>query len=147
MWKPNGIKDVDTLRPRQDGRQLPDDIFKCIFFNENISISISLECVPSGMIKNIPALVQIMAWHRPGDKPLSEAMTVCTTKLWWQMWYLWSINYRKLNMPLERTALPLGKQYPHVWEARSKRKGMPEFIYRNLPFVADIRETSHIHFR
>ena len=27
-------------------------------------------------INNIPALVQIMAWRRPGDKPLSEAMVV-----------------------------------------------------------------------
>ena len=25
-------------------------------------------------INNIPALVQIMAWRRPGDKPLSEPM-------------------------------------------------------------------------
>ena len=37
---------------------------------------ISVEFVPKGMIRNIPALVQIMAWHRPGDKPLSEAMMV-----------------------------------------------------------------------
>ena len=26
----------NTLRPRQNGRQFPDDIFKCIFFNGNI---------------------------------------------------------------------------------------------------------------
>ena len=32
--------------------------------------------VPKGPINNISALVQIMAWHRPGDKPLSEAMLV-----------------------------------------------------------------------
>ena len=33
-------------------------IFKCIFFNENIwiSIEISLKFVPKGPIKNIPAL-------------------------------------------------------------------------------------------
>ena len=34
--------------------------------------NISLKCVPKGQINNIPALVQIMAWHRQGDKPLSE---------------------------------------------------------------------------
>ena len=28
--------------------------------------------MPKGPINNIPALVQIMAWPRPGDKPLSE---------------------------------------------------------------------------
>ena len=27
-------------------------------------------------IKNIPALVKIMAWSRPGDKPLSEPITI-----------------------------------------------------------------------
>ena len=29
---------------------------------------------PKGQINNIPALVQIMAWCRPGDTPLSEPM-------------------------------------------------------------------------
>ena len=65
---------VNTLRPRQDGRHFADDIFKHIFLNENvwISINISLKFIPKGPIDNIPALVQIMAWRRPGDKPLSE---------------------------------------------------------------------------
>ena len=69
---------VNTLRPRQNGRCFPDDIFKCIFLNENvyISIKISLKFVPKGPINNIPALVQIMAWCRPGDKPLPEPMMV-----------------------------------------------------------------------
>ena len=35
--------------------------------------------VPKGQINNIPALVQIMAWRRPGDKPLSEPMMVSLT--------------------------------------------------------------------
>ena len=63
----------NTLRPRRDGRILTDDIFKCIFFNENLLISskISLTSVPWVLINNIPALFQIMAWRRPGDKPLS----------------------------------------------------------------------------
>ena len=66
---------LNTLRPRQEGRHFPDEIVKCIFLNENvwISIKISLEFVPKGPI-NIPALVQIMAWRRTGDKPLSEPM-------------------------------------------------------------------------
>ena len=41
-----------------------------------ISINISLKFVPKGRINNIPALVKITAWHRPGDKPLSEPMMV-----------------------------------------------------------------------
>ena len=70
---------VNTLRPRQNGRHFPDDIFKCIFLNESIriSIEISLKFVPKGPINNIRALVQIMAWRRPGDKPLSESMLFC----------------------------------------------------------------------
>ena len=49
-----------------------------IFLNETfiISINISLKFVPKGLINNIPALVQIMAWRRPGDKPLSEPIMV-----------------------------------------------------------------------
>ena len=35
-----------------------------------------LKCVPNGPVNNIPALVQAMAWHQPGNKPLSEPMMV-----------------------------------------------------------------------
>ena len=68
----------NTLRPRQNGRYFPDDIFKCIFLNENvwIPIKIPVKFVPKGPINNITALLQIMAWRRPGDKPLSETMIV-----------------------------------------------------------------------
>ena len=68
----------NSLRPRQMVAILADDIFKWIFLNENviILIEISLKSVPKGPINNIPALVQIMAWRRPGDKPLSEPMMV-----------------------------------------------------------------------
>ena len=49
-------------------------IFKSIFLNEIVSISIiiSLKFIPKGPINNIPALVQIMEWHLPSDKPLSD---------------------------------------------------------------------------
>ena len=82
---------VNTLRPRQNGRHFPDEIFKWIFLNENVWISIngSLTFVPRGPINNIPTLVQVMAWRRPGDKPLSEPMMVyllthiCVTRPQW----------------------------------------------------------------
>ena len=85
---------INTLRPRQNGRHFPDDIFKRIFLNENvwISLKISLKFVPKGPINNIPALVQIMAWRCPGDKPLSEAIMVsllthkCITQPQWVKW-------------------------------------------------------------
>ena len=74
-------KGLNTLRLRQNGRHFADDIFKWIFLNENIwiSIKISLKFVSKGPFNNNPALVQIMAWCRPGDKPLSEPMMVSLT--------------------------------------------------------------------
>ena len=68
----------NTLRPRQNYRHFADDIIKCIFLNGNvwISLKISPKFVPKVRVINIPALVQIMAWRRPGDKPLSAPMTV-----------------------------------------------------------------------
>ena len=87
----NWISSFNTLRPRQNGRHFADDIFKCIFLNGNVRISIkfSLKFVPKDPINSIPALVQIMAWRRPGDKPLSEPMMVsllthiCVTRPQW----------------------------------------------------------------
>ena len=81
----------NTLRPRQNVHHFPDDIFKCIFVNDNvwISIKISLKFVPMVRINTIPALVQIMAWRRPGDKPLSEPNVesflthICVTRPQW----------------------------------------------------------------
>ena len=86
-----GLDLFNTLRPRQNGRYFADDTFKHVFMNENvrISINISLKFVPKGLINNIPALVQIMAWRGPGDKPLSEPMLVslsmhiCVTRPQW----------------------------------------------------------------
>ena len=86
-----GITKVNSLRPRQNGRSFADDTFKRIFLNENvrISIKISLKFVPKGPINNNQALVQIMAWRRPGDQPLSELMMVsllthiCVTRSQW----------------------------------------------------------------
>ena len=96
---------VNTLRPRQNGRHFTDDIFNSIFLNENVLtlIKISPKFVPKGLINNIPALVQIMAWRRPGNKPLSEPMMVsllthiCVTRPQWvkhiQSYQEWHICY------------------------------------------------------
>ena len=65
---------INTLRPRQSGWHGADDIFKCIFLNKNVWIP--MKFVPKRPINNIPALVQIMVWRRPGDKSLSEPMMV-----------------------------------------------------------------------
>ena len=96
----------NTLRPRQNGRHFADDIIKWIFMNENvwISIYISLKFVPRGPINNIPALVQVMAWRRLGDKPLSEPMMVwllthiCVTRPQWDKLLISWFNNLQLSV-------------------------------------------------
>ena len=61
----------NTLRPRQNGRHFADDTFNRIFVNENDKFL--LKFVPKG-INNIQALVQIMAWRRPGKQWCNDAM-------------------------------------------------------------------------
>ena len=98
---------LNTLRLRQNGCQFKANIFKCMFLNQNAWISIvkSMKFVPKGPNNNISALVQIMAWHRPGAKPLSEPMMVslpmhiCITQPQW------------VNMPSNHMI-----SYQAVWE-------------------------------
>ena len=65
---------------------LSDDIFKGIFLNKNARILIqnSLKFVPKSPIDNRPALVQVMAWRRRGDKPLPEPMLTQFTDAYMQ---------------------------------------------------------------
>ena len=84
---------IDMLRPRQNGRHFPDYISKWIFLNENVWILVksSLQFLPQCPIYNIPVLVQIMAWHRSGDKPLSGPMLVCLpTQSWAKFMHFYS---------------------------------------------------------
>ena len=66
----------NTLRPGQKDHHFADDEFKCIFLNENVSISIkvSFKFVPKGPNNIIAVLIKIMAWRGIGDKPLYERM-------------------------------------------------------------------------
>ena len=81
---------LNSLRPRRNRRHFADDVSKCIFINQNVLISnkISLKFIPTSTINNMPALVQIMTWRRPGDKPLSEA-------------YIWIIQIARWRNPME----------------------------------------------
>ena len=75
-----------------NGRHFPDDIFNWIFLVEIvwISIKISLNFVSRGKINNIPALVQMMAWRRPRDKPLSEPIMV--SLVYWHIYAPLGLN-------------------------------------------------------
>ena len=71
-------------------------IVTCIFFNENVWISLKIKFVPMVQINNVPALFQIMAWCQPGDKPLSEPVMIsllthiCIT---WPRWFLQKLSF------------------------------------------------------
>ena len=95
-----------------------DNIFRCIFLNKNvwISLKISLKFVPKFQINNIPVLVQIMAWRWPVDKPLSEPimvsllMHIChLAPMSYQLQTLWKSN-KVLVSIAAADALVLGHQ-------------------------------------
>ena len=90
---------INTLRPRQNGRHFADDSFKYILLNKTvwIPIKISLKFVPTGAINNIPALVQLTAWRRSGDKPSSEPVMV---------------SYRRIYAPLALNELKMADAWP-----------------------------------
>ena len=101
---------INSLRPRQNGRQFGNDTYKCIFLNGNawIPIKISLKFVPKCRINNILALVQIMAWRRPGDKPLAEPMIVgwpthiCVTRPQWVKHLVWFQQPARFKISMSR---------------------------------------------
>ena len=76
---------INTLRPRQNGRHFPDDILKCMFLDENlwISLRIPLKFLPKVRIDNTLALVQIMAWRRPGDNHYLN-------QWWFNYWHIYA---------------------------------------------------------
>ena len=110
----------NTLRPRQNVHHFADDTLKRISLNKNytITIEISLNSVPKRPINNVPSLVQIMAWCRPGGKPLSEPMVVtllthlCVTRPHWVK--LRYCSWRRLLQRLDNFALKFPCNFPYV---------------------------------
>ena len=133
---------LNTLGQRQNDRHFADDIFKCIFLNENtwISIKISLKFIPKGPVNNIPALVQIMAWRRLGDKPLSEPMVVrlpthiCVTRPEWvkTRWYRVTRKCFKQNKPVRTSAgsLLTGPLEINLTEFQSKQNNSRKLVWK-----------------
>ena len=83
-------------------------------------------CVPNNPINNIPALGQIMAWCRSGDRPLSEPMMIkllthlCFTlnKLTCScqsIYLLLQVFRRTLDTPCHMRALVLQFQFCRLW--------------------------------
>ena len=78
----------NTLRPRQDGRHY--NIFKCIFLNENVWISIKIKLKYVLKIHwSLFLRVKLTTFQLVGGKPLSEPMMVrlpthlCVTQPQW----------------------------------------------------------------
>ena len=90
---------------RGETNNISQTTFSYVFSSMRISVKISLKFVSKGPIKNILAWVQIMAWCRPGDKPLSAPMMVsfsthiCVTRPEWVNSYSAStLQSRHMNM-------------------------------------------------
>ena len=124
---------VNTLRPRQNYRHFTDDIFKYIFLTEYVwsSLKISLKFVPKVSINNIPALVQIMVWHWPGDQPLSEPMMVKLMMhicIKWPQWFkMHNLGYTCAayfylcyitHLPLDKMDITLQKTFSNAFSLK-----------------------------
>ena len=93
QWWPSSTTHICVTRHRwvNWGRHNMAAIFRYIFLNENAWISIKISLIffffSKGAIDNIPSLVQIMAWRRPGDKPLSETIFGWFTDAYMHHWF------------------------------------------------------------
>ena len=79
--KPYGVTRpqwVNTFPLRQNWCPFTDGILELIFLYDNCWILVSTQekCLPEGPINNKPVLVQTIAWHWIGDRPMSEPIMV-----------------------------------------------------------------------
>ena len=134
----------NTLRPRQNGRHFADDIFKWIFFNENvwISLKISLKFVPKVRINNIPALVQIMAWHRPLSKPTMVSLVMhirVTQPQWVKLHYLNSLRPIPKRRHFADEIFKCIFENENEWiSPRISMKFVPNIRINNIPALVQI---------
>ena len=116
---------LKTLRPKQN---FPNGNSKRIFLNENccILIEILLIFVHRGTLNNIPVLVQIMAWRRSGNNPLSEPIMawlmthICVTRRHLFIIYHKVKAARKstqdvTSSPLKEMKVLRHYKYIHIW--------------------------------
>ena len=106
---------------------LAGDILKWIFLNENgrTPIQISLIFVPRSWIGNNPVLVEVMAWHRTGDKPLPTY--ICGTRgiilIWCNLdcifvhhYAIWIEKQRNTSYEYRRNACVLNSCFINCYE-------------------------------
>ena len=83
------------------------------FIERNLQIlnQISMKFVPYGPINIQPALVQILAWHQTGDKPLYEPMMVYFIAAY--VCYSASMGYIKKNIVCQHFKLQQQHELTH----------------------------------
>ena len=90
ILKEDNMLKLNTLRLRKNGHHFADDIFKLIFLYEKgfnlIQMSLKFSPDSPNTCNNKPSLVQIMAWHQKGARPLSEPMMAWFTDMAWPGW-------------------------------------------------------------
>ena len=67
---------INTIRSKKSGRHFSNNIFKFIFLRGLVSRSVKISAmfIPKCSLDKKLALVQVMALHRTGHKPLPESM-------------------------------------------------------------------------
>ena len=113
-----------------------------------ISLMISLKFVPNVPIKNCPALVQIMAWRRSGDKPLSEPIVVrilthiCDTRSQWfksdyheRIHNHYSKELEIINRMIHKQNDPCTSRISHGWHF---------FHYSNVKLISTRKPNFHV---
>ena len=91
IWFKESTRYFNSLRPRQNGHHFQTTFSNVISWMKMYEFPLRFHwsLFPRVDFNNIPALGQIMAWRRPGDKPLSEPMMVsllthrCATRPQW----------------------------------------------------------------
>ena len=120
---------VNTLRSKQNDRHFADDIFKYIFLNEDIwiSIDISLNFVPNGHFNNIPAMVQCLAptrWQAiiwTNDGKFTEAYMRHSASMSWSkvfVWFMWFIYPQILSV-----TSPASVDFANIFKITSRTFG------------------------
>ena len=141
---------IPLIEAETNGCHFADDIFNSIFVTQNVwtPIKISLKFVPKGLINDILALVQIMAWHRPGDKSLSEPMMVsllthiCVTRSQWVLIYWYTVMVKNnpvktslFSSQLSRKHLQLIWIYVLIYCNCASDYGAWHIVYSHTTFI------------
>ena len=103
-----------------------------VFLNEIfwLFMQISLKFVPHGPISSIPALVPIMAWRRPGDKPLSEPMMASL------LTHICIAQPQRVNgdtVMISDMFIMTWKRFLHHWTLASE-----SIVHRRIPFTTSM---------